>query len=674
MGMMLFIFYMCVIIINIQTSSSIKPTLTVTPNSLTKSTDRVQIQWTGISSPSNLDWLGIYSPPSSRNDHFIGYKFLSQSSPSTWQSGYGSFSLPLTNLRSNYSFRIFHWNQSEINPKKHDHDHNPLPATTHLLAKSEEVGFGSGMTNVPEQIHLAYTERDDEMRVMFVCGDDGERFVRYGVNGNNDDVAVASVDRYEQSMMCDAPANHSLGWRDPGWIFDALMINLKPGVKYFYQVGSDSKGWSDRKSFVSRNSHSDETIAFLFGDMGTATPYSTFYRTQDESLSTVKWILRDIEALGDKPAHISHIGDISYARGFSWVWDEFFTMIEPIASRVPYHVCIGNHEYNWPSQPFMPDWAKGIYGKDGGGECGIPYSLRFHMPGNSSETTRTNSPATRNLYYSLDVGSVHFVYISTETNFLSGSNQYNFIKNDLESVNRTKTPFVVIQGHRPMYTTSNENRDAPMREKMLEHLEPLFVKNKVTLALWGHVHRYERFCPINNFTCGSMGQRADSDWKAFPVHMVIGMAGQDWQPIWTPRKDHQDVPIFPQPEHSMYRGGEFGYTRLVATKEKLTFSYIGNHDGEVHDTVEILASGQVLNGVRDDIAVSKDVNSGGTRKVDVGSGQKAAAGESSFSWYVKVASVLVLGAFGGYCVGYISRSRKESLSGPNWTQVKSEEI
>lgn len=175
------------------------------------------------------------------------------------------------------------------------------------------------------------------------------------------------------------------------------------------------------------------------------------------------------------------------------------------------------------------------------------------MPGNSSEPTGSHALATQNLYYSMNVGVVHFVYISTETNFLKGSNQYNFIKHDLESVDRKKTPFVVVQGHRPMYTTSNEIRDKPIREKMLEHLEPLFVRYNVSIALWGHVHRYERFCPLNNFTCGSMGLNG----QAFPVHIVIGMAGQDWQPKWEPRAEHPDDPIFPQPYRSMYRGGEF---------------------------------------------------------------------------------------------------------------------
>lgn len=410
---------------------------------------------------------------------------------------------------------------------------------------------------------------------------------------------------------------------------------------------------------MSRNEDSDETIAFLFGDMGTATPYSTFLRTQDESIATVKWILRDIEALGNKPAFVSHIGDISYARGYAWLWDHFFTQIEPIASKVAYHVCIGNHEYNWPSQPWRPDWSVSIYGKDGGGECGVPYSLKFKMPGNSSELTGTQAPATRNLYYSFDMGAVHFVYMSTETNFFPGSKQYQFLKNDLESVDRNKTPFVVVQGHRPMYTTSNENIDAPLRERMLEHLEPLFVNNKVTLAFWGHVHRYERFCPLNNYTCGSMGLNGE-DWEAFPVHVVIGMAGQDWQPIWEPRPDHPNDPIFPQPKRSLYRGGEFGYTRLVATKEKLQLSYVGNHDGEVHDMVEILASGQVLSG-------------GGASAVD-GAGARGEAVQSTFSLFVKGASVLVLGAFVGYVLGFISHARKEATSKNSWSPVKTEDI
>ncbi|KAM2018904.1 hypothetical protein ACFX1T_021778 [Malus domestica] len=51
-----------------------------------------------------------------------------------------------------------------------DQDHNPLPGTAHLLATSDdELSFESGC--VPDQIHLAYTDGDYEIWVMFVTPD-----------------------------------------------------------------------------------------------------------------------------------------------------------------------------------------------------------------------------------------------------------------------------------------------------------------------------------------------------------------------------------------------------------------------------------------------------------------------------------------------------------------------
>ncbi|KAL9997334.1 putative phosphodiesterase I [Helianthus debilis subsp. tardiflorus] len=643
-------FFTFIFFLFITPSISNPPSLSLSTPSLSRSNNSVIVTWTGVDSPSQLDWLGIYSPPDSSLRNFIGYLYLNTSP--TWQSGSGSITIPLINLRSNYKIRIFRWTESEIVPTRLDHDHNPLPQPKHLLAETEEFGFGSGHGSGygPDQVHLALTGERGEMRVMFVSGSGGESVVRYGLgSGQMDRVVRARVGRYEREDMCDAPANTSVGWRDPGFIHDGVMVGLEGGKRYFYKVGSDAEGWSNTYSFVSPDENSGETIAFLYGDMGTSTPYNTYIRTQEESISTINWIARDIEALGDKPALISHIGDISYARGYSWVWDHFFNQIEPVASKVPYHVCIGNHEYDWPLQPWKPDWAMYIYAKDGGGECGVPYSLKFNMPGNSSELTGSRAPPTRNLYYSFDFGVVHFVYLSTETNFLKGSKQYEFLKKDLESVDRVKTPFVVVQGHRPMYTTSNEVRDAPIREKMLEHLEPLLVDNKVNLALWGHVHRYERFCPINNFKCGSG-----------PVHVVIGMAGADWQPMWEPRSNHQDMPVYPQPARSIYRGGEFGYTKLVANRGKLTLTYIGNHDGKMHDSVEILATGEVVNG---------EITLLTTNEGKVNNVGKGKEGKTSYLWYVEVGGVILFSVLVGFFLGFMSRAKKE-VTNKEWIPLK----
>ena len=53
--------------------------------------------------------------------------------------------------------------------------------------------------------------------------------------------------------------------------------------------------------------------------------------------------------------------------------------------------------------------------------------------------------------YSYDYGMVHMVMLSTEHDYRPGSPQYQWLENDLKSVDRSKTPFVMVGGHRPMY-------------------------------------------------------------------------------------------------------------------------------------------------------------------------------------------------------------------------------
>ncbi|XP_002987403.2 probable inactive purple acid phosphatase 2 [Selaginella moellendorffii] len=561
-------------------------TLDVSPKVLDRSGEIITVEWSDLESPSPLDWIGIYTPPDSLDGNFIGYLLLSSSS-AAWREDKGSLQLPLVNMRAAYQLRLFRG----IPPSKSsrfDEDGNPLPSTDSRLAVSDDVQFAS--FNEPTQIHLSLTSNFGEVRVMFVTRDALECFILYGTEQDSLDLTVATKSiTYQQGDMCDEPANTTLGWRNPGYIHDGVLGKLKPSKRYFYQVGSKEGGWSKTYSFVSSPEEGDETNALLFGDLGTTVPYKTFLWTQAQSASTLKWLERELDELEDKPTFISHIGDISYARGYAWLWDEFFHRIQPVAARAPYTVCIGNHEYDWPLQPWKPDWALRVYGTDGGGECGVPYSLKFQMPGNSTLLTGTKAPATKNLYFSLDFGVVHFLYFSTETDFLPGSRQYEFIVRDLEAVDRSKVPFVVVLGHRPMYTSNHEVRDGPVRSRMLEHLEPVLVKNRVDVVLWGHVHKYERTCAVKNFSC------AAADGSSFaPVHVVIGMGGQDWQPQWEPRSDHPEYPIFPQPEWSVFRSEEFGYVRLHATKELLRLSYVGNGDGEVHDYVEIPASSSML--------------------------------------------------------------------------------
>lgn len=84
---------------------------------------------------------------------------------------------------------------------------------------------------------MAFTDRNDEMRVMFVTSDGKKSFVRYGVTEDRMDArALTEVRTYEREDMCDSPANDSVGWRDPGFIHDGVMTNLTKGKRYYYKV------------------------------------------------------------------------------------------------------------------------------------------------------------------------------------------------------------------------------------------------------------------------------------------------------------------------------------------------------------------------------------------------------------------------------------------------------
>lgn len=90
--------------------------------------------------------------------------------------------------------------------------------------------------------------------------------------------------------------------------------------------------------------------------------------------------------------------------------------------------------------PLLPQAAY-PYDTDSGGECGVPYAKRMQPP----------SVAPLLQWYSVNVGLVHFLQISTEQEFWPGSEQYEFIQKDLESVDRSATPWVIAGFHRPLY-------------------------------------------------------------------------------------------------------------------------------------------------------------------------------------------------------------------------------
>jgi Calcineurin-like phosphoesterase len=96
-------------------------------------------------------------------------------------------------------------------------------------------------------------------------------------------------------------------------------------------------------------------------------------------------------------------------------------------------------------------------------------------------------------YYSFNYKNMHFLALSTETDYDDDSEQYQFAIRDLEKY--SKEPFIdwiIVFYHRHIYGSGSLEADTDFRE--IYH--PLFDKYKVDLALQGHLHVYERTYPI----------------------------------------------------------------------------------------------------------------------------------------------------------------------------------
>jgi hypothetical protein len=161
-----------------------------------------------------------------------------------------------------------------------------------------------------------------------------------------------------------------------------------------------------------------------------------------------------VENIIDKdPELILALGDFSY-NGKAKCW---LKMIKPIADKTK--IVIGNHEV---------DSSK---------------LLRNYMDFFGLEKQ----------YYSFNYKNMHFLALSTETDYDEDSEQYQFAIRDLEKY--SKDPFmdwIVVFYHDHIYGSGSLEEETDFRE--IYH--PLFDKYKVDLALQGHLHVYERTYPI----------------------------------------------------------------------------------------------------------------------------------------------------------------------------------
>ena len=105
-----------------------------------------------------------------------------------------------------------------------------------------------------------------------------------------------------------------------------------------------------------------------------------------------------------------------------------------------------------------------------------------------------NSFALEKPFYSYDYNKVHFLVMSAKSVYNKGSEQYNFVVDDLKKASENEdVNWIVVSSYGPPYTSPSEHTAF---KELREVYHPIFEKYGVDLVLGGHNHNYQRTYPL----------------------------------------------------------------------------------------------------------------------------------------------------------------------------------
>lgn len=520
--------------------------------------------------PSNDDWVGVFSPakfnsstcptePGNQREQPpficsapIKYQYANYSNSNYLKTGNTTLRFQLINQREEFSFALFTGGLQ--NPK--------------LISVSNEVSFAN--PKAPVYPRLSQGKSWDEMAVTWTSGYDINEaipFVEWGLQNGPQTRTHAGTLTYSRNDMCGSPAR-TFGWRHPGYIHTSFLRDLWPNNLYTYKLGHQlSDGtyvWSKVYAFRASPYPGQDSLqkVVIFGDMGKAERDGTneYSMYQPGSLNTTDQLIKDLNNIDI----VFHIGDLSYANGYISQWDQFTSQVEPIASSVPYMVASGNHERDWPGSGSFYDT------EDSGGECGVAAETMFYVPAENRAK----------FWYATDYGMFRFCIADTEHDWREGTEQYEFIEKCLSSVDRRKQPWLIFAAHRVLgYSSASYYAEEGSFEEPMgrDSLQKLWQKYRVDIAFYGHVHNYERTCPIYQNQCVNSEKYHYSGTMNGTIHVVAGGGGSHLS-------DFASIKTY----WSIYRDFNYGFVKLTAFNHtSLLFEYKRSNDGEVYDSFTI---------------------------------------------------------------------------------------
>ncbi len=216
------------------------------------------------------------------------------------------------------------------------------------------------------------------------------------------------------------------------------LTDLQESRKYIYKIISSTKDEAVMSNEFIFTTAPDFNQPFSFVALGDT---RTNHLIHKDIMTKVKKV---------SPAFILNSGDLIANGNRKEDWEQFFKIINPFISTIPYYPSLGNHEHN-------SDY----------------YFDYFSLPHNER-------------YYSFNYGNSHFVVLDSNAPFVFEPAQKKWLIKDLESA--TDAIFKFVMFHHPPYSSSEREENTYIRTSWC----PIFEKFGVDIVFNGHDHFYER--------------------------------------------------------------------------------------------------------------------------------------------------------------------------------------
>ncbi|EQC27691.1 hypothetical protein SDRG_14529 [Saprolegnia diclina VS20] len=312
-----------------------------------------------------------------------------------------------------------------------------FPTLASLLASAVLV------TATIDQVHLGLTNANVDcpngVAVAFASDVGSPLSVSFATPGDSPKSVPTTVDSFKFDSKL-------YSYTSP-FLHTARLCNLKASATYAYAIGGNGKtcAGSFVQSFVMPPSADADTptVLGIIGDVGSEYIDDTLRNTAT--------------GINGTAAHaIFIVGDLAYANGEHEQWDAWYRQAQPVFASIPTLAIGGNHETTKGGGAKKPKDKKKFLP-----ENYLGYIHHVNNPVSAAQNAKLRT------YYSMNVGHVHAVFVDDYVGYRGDDDdvvgtkpwmdernlQLQWLEKDLASVDRKKTPWVLVLKHNPYYNS-----------------------------------------------------------------------------------------------------------------------------------------------------------------------------------------------------------------------------